>query len=231
MRRSQIYKALVIMRLITLSDFVNRYVIYNLYRLFCGELPFISTLHKGSFEGYKLKDFFYNCTIRYVEDTFNARHVYRRQFLEKLAKEQNLLLLGAANRSEYLVGWFVKGGVDDFPFSPLIGLYKTQVRQLADFLDVPTEIRSQPPSPDMVKGITDEFAIGINYTCLDVILDGLNRGLADDRIVAAGVSEEQISHVRRMNQLSAWKRDSEHFEPPVDGGLRFFSQQKDKTKN
>ena len=215
MRQRQIYTPLI-MRISTLSGSVNRLLI-SVYRFFYGESPFTSTLHKGSFSGHKLKKFFYDHTARHAEAAFNVRHIYRRQFLEKLAKDHNLLLLGAGNRSEYLAGWFVKDGIDDMPFSPLLGLYKTQVRQLADFLGLPSEIRSQPPSPDMVKGVTDEFAIDISYTTLDIILDGLDRGLPDEQIVAAGASEKQISHVRKINQLSAWKRPSGRANQPVDG--------------
>jgi len=127
--------------------------------------------------------------------------------------------LGTANRSEYLVGWFVKDGIDDLPFSPLIGLYKTQVRQLSEFLGLPFKIRNRLASPDMVKGITDEFALGISYTALDIILDGLDRSLPNEQIAAAGVSKEQISHVRRMNQLSAWKRTNKPLDRPADGGI------------
>jgi NAD+ synthase len=221
MRQRRIYAPLI-MRIISLSGFVNRYLASNLYRFFYGEAPFISTLRRDSFTGYKPGKSFYNCTVRYVEAAFNARHIYRREFLEKLAKEQNWLLLGAANRSEYLVGWFVKDGID---------LYKTQVRQLADYLNLPFEVQNQQPSPDMAKGITDELAIGISYTDLDIILDGFDCNLPDKKISEAGVTRSQISHVHRLNQLSAWKRASEHHRPPVDGGAGGGFRIQNSTEN
>lgn len=210
----------LIMRVSTLSRFVNRYFINNSYRLIFAESPFISALRQGKFDGHKLKEMVYNFTIRHIEAGFNARHIYRREILEKKVKDQNWLLLGAANRSEYLVGWFVKGGIDDLPLSPLMGLYKTQVRQLAAYLGIPSEIQSQIPSPDMMKGITDEFALGINYSKIDIILDGIDRGLRDEEIIAAGVNMEEISQVREMNHFSIWKRGSEHADPPVDGSVK-----------
>jgi len=215
MRERRIYAPLI-MRVNVLSRFVNRHLINN-YRLIFGESAFISTLRQGKFEGYKLKELVYNLTIRHIEAGFNARHIYRREILEKQAKDQNWFLLGAANRSEYLVGWFVKGGIDDLPLSPLMGLYKTQVRQLAGYLGIPPEIQSQIPSPDMFKGITDEFALGISYSKTDVVLDGVDRGLPDEEMIAAGVSRKEISQVCEMNRLSVWKRESEHADPPVDG--------------
>jgi NAD+ synthase len=174
-----------------------------------GESLFISTLRKGRFEGSRLKKFLYDRTVRYVERSFNARHIYRRRFLERKGEEQNCLVLGAANRSECMVGWFVKDGIDDMPFSPLNGLYKTQMRQLATHLNLPAKIQQQAPSPDMAKGITDEHAMGINYEKLDIILHSLDNNFSDEQMTRAGVTKKQVAHVRRMNSLSAWKRTSE----------------------
>jgi NAD+ synthase len=86
--------------------------------------------------------------------------------LESKARAQNWLLLGAANRSEWETGWFVKDGVDDLPYQPLMGLYKTQVRQLGRYLGVPGEIQQQVPSPDMMRGISDEYALGMSYSTI-----------------------------------------------------------------
>jgi len=209
----------LIMRISKLSGFVSCYLINNLYRLIFAESPFISTLHQRKFNGHKLKELVYNYTIRHIEAGFNARHIYRREILEERAGDQNWLLLGAANRSECLVGWFVKGGIDDLPLSPLMGLYKTQIRQLAAYLEIPSEIQNQIASPDMMKGVTDELGMCLSYDKIDVILDGMDRGLQDDEMVEAGVTRRQISLVRQMNHLSIWKRESEHAEPPVNGGM------------
>jgi NAD+ synthase len=205
MHKRRIYTP-VIMRIIALSGSINRWLITKLHRFFHVESPFMLTLRKDSFNGNKIKKLLYNNTIRHIEESFNARHIYRRRFLEKRAKEQNWLVLGAANRSECMVGWFVKDGIDDMLFSPLNHLYKTQVRQLATYLGVPLEIRNQIPSPDMLKGIDDEVAIGIDYATLDIILHGLENNLPDKQIISLGVTMEQVSHVQRMHKLSAWKR-------------------------
>ncbi|MCJ7692774.1 MAG: NAD(+) synthase, partial [Sedimentisphaerales bacterium] len=207
MHKGSVYKPLV-MRLTGLFGFVNRHFGTRMHRILCGELPFLSTLHKGSFGGSRIRRFLYNNTVRHVESGFNARHIYRRKYLEDKAVTGNGLVLGAANRSECMVGWFVKDGVDDMPFSPLNRLYKTQVWQLAGYLGLPGRIRRQIPSPDMAKGITDEHAMGISYKDLDVILHGLENEFSEEQIVGAGVTRRQISHVRRMHELSAWKRTS-----------------------
>lgn len=218
LRENHIYAPLI-MRITPLSRFVNRYLLNGLFRLLCAETPFLLTLRRDGFGRHKFRKLIYNSGIRHIEAGFNARHVCRRQILERRAKEHNLLLLGAANRSEYLLGWFVKGGIDDLPLSPLLGLYKTQVRQLAAHLGVPSEVRNQVPSPDMMKGISDESALGMSYAKIDLILDCTDRGLPEREIFALGVTRRETSHVREMNRLSAWKRASEHAEPPVEGGV------------
>ena len=115
-------------------------------------------------------------------------------------------LLGAANRTEWLVGWFVKDGIQDLPIQPLTGLYKTRIRQLATFLDVPAGVVEQAPSPDMMKGISDEFALGVCYSKIDLIPDHLERGMTKESILAAACTENEIYRVQEMNRYSEWKR-------------------------
>jgi NAD+ synthase len=105
-----------------------------------------------------------------------------------------------------MVGWFVKGGIDDVAFSPIIHLYKTQVVQLGEYLGLPEEVVRQPASPDMMKGVTDESAMAVSYETIDQVLAGLERGMSEREILSTGVSEKDLSLVRTMNRLSAWKR-------------------------
>lgn len=194
------------------------------YRLICRENPFISSLRAGG--GERLvpwyKRMMFNVSMYHVDNGFAQRHGFRRAVLERLAKERNLALIGAANRSECEVGWFVKGGIDDLPVQPLTGLFKTQVRQLADKLALPQPVRAQVPSPDMAKGVTDEFGIGHDYVIVDQVIDGFDRCLSDDEIAAQGIPLREIAEIRELMRLSEWKRGSPHEEPPVSG--RFGSE-------
>jgi len=119
-----------------------------------------------------------------------------------------LLLLGAANQSEWFVGWFVKDGIDYLTIQPLKGFNKTQIRQLAAFLGVPAGVVEQAPSPDMMKGISDEFALGIRYSKIDLILDHLEGGMTKESVLAAGCTEKQIRLVQEMKRHSEWKRNT-----------------------
>jgi NAD+ synthase len=218
LKRYKVYRPIV--KIGRISGLINKMFIARLYSVLFKEMPFVSTLKAGSgkLENKKLKRFFYEKSIGPIEKGFNARHRMRRMVLEKQAEMENLLTIGAANRSESLVGWFVKDGIDDMPVMPMMKLYKTQTRQLGRFMGIPDEIMIQLASPDMMKGITDEFAIGILYHKIDIIMDGTERGLSEDEISKLGVTKEEIDYVKMLNSLSAWKRETYHELPPVDGG-------------
>jgi NAD+ synthase len=218
MRQAGVYSSYA-MRLTSFAAVLNR-LLHEAYRVAVGEPPFVSSLRLGGAETTvdNTRDRGFLTVIRQLEAAFNARHIYRRQALETEAAARNCLLLGAANRTEWLTGWFVRGGVDDLPNQPLRGLYKTQVRQLAAFLKLPAEVLSAIPSPDMMRGITDELALGMAYSNIDLALDFLEDGLTAQEAFEAGVTQEQIRRVQEMKRLSAWKRSSSQLPPPVDGG-------------
>jgi len=221
MRKRKVYSPLI-MKASVFSRSINRRFLNGINRNLFGESAFLSTLKDGAgeFTGNFIKRLFFKATVMHVENGFNARHRYRREFLEKVANEEGLLLLGAANRSEGAVGWFVKDGVDDLPVMPLLGLYKTQIWQLAGYVGIPEQVVEQIPSPDMAKGITDEFAMGISYRKVDLVMDGTDRGLTDQEIMDLGITQKELKLVRDLHKYSAWKRETEHEIPPVDGGVK-----------
>lgn len=202
-----------------MPPWLNRMVQNSYHRLF-GETPFMSSLRLGSGAANfsAVKRGAYNLVMRPIVSGFDVRHRHRRRILEQKADNEGWLLLGGANSTEVLVGWFVKDGIDDLPIQPLSGLYKSQVRQLAACLGVPEPIRSCAPTPDMRNGITDEFGIGISYATLDLILDLLARSASDQEIYAHGIAPRDLALVRELRRLSVWKRPSPSVTPPVDGG-------------
>jgi len=141
-----------------------------------------------------------------VSRSFAARSIHRRRVLEASAARDGCFLLGGANRTEWLTGWFRKDGIDDLPEQPMVGLYKTQVRQLARALGVPGRVRRAAPSPDTLPGVTDEMGLGLPYGTIDIALDFLSGGVTKEQAIAAGVSAHDVGHVERLLCGSAWKR-------------------------
>jgi len=131
----------------------------------------------------------------------------RMLILYNRAKKLNYLVAGTTNRSEYMMGYFTKFGDGASDLSPIIGLYKTQVRQVAEIIGVPKEIIKKIPTAGLWEGQTDEGEMGITYHDLDIILNGITLGLPDDEIakdVRTGISK--ISEIRSRAAETEHKR-------------------------
>jgi len=131
------------------------------------------------------------------------------------AEQHNLLMLGTSNKSELAVGYFVKYGDSAADAHPLALLYKTQVRALAAYLQVPEEIIARPPSPDILPGLTDEEAIQMDYATLDRVLWRLERGLGVEAIAGAlGLPPQRVRYVQMLTQRAEMLRDSPRVPHP-----------------
>jgi NAD+ synthase len=125
-----------------------------------------------------------------------------------LAEQENRLVVGTTNRSEAMTGFFVKWGDGASDIEPILPLYKTQVRQLAAYLGVPHEIVRKAPSPDLLPGIVDEQALGIDYVTLDRILEGLDQGRDAARVATScGLPEAQVRAVQELVRRSRHLRE------------------------
>ena len=114
------------------------------------------------------------------------------------ADRLNYAVAGTPNRLEYDQGFFVKNGDGAADVKPIAHLYKSQVYQLAEYLEVPVEIRHRPPTTDtysMPQG-QDEFYFALPYESMDLCLYGKNHGLAAEVVAAAaGLSRETVESV------------------------------------
>lgn len=104
----------------------------------------------------------------------NFKQRTRTNFLYYHAELRNYAVIGTPNKNEHDLGFFVKFGDGAYDFAPIRHLFKSQVYQLAEFLDVPLEIRQRPPTTDTYPGggTQEEFFFRIPYEVLDVIWFG-----------------------------------------------------------
>jgi NAD+ synthase len=114
---------------------------------------------------------------------YRIKHRIRMCLFYLEAEQRNYAVMGTTNKTEMLTGFYVKWGDDSTDIEPIMHLYKTQVYELARELKIPDFIISKPPSPDLIPGITDEFALKVKYKDLDRILMKLqkNRDLDDEK--------------------------------------------------
>jgi NAD+ synthase len=124
-----------------------------------------------------------------------------------LAKKRNYIVVGTSNQSEIMMGYFTKFGDGACDITPLANMYKTEVRQMAAFLDIPQPILDRPPSAGFWPGQTDEDEMGIVYEKLDVLLYGLEQGRSDKVISAeTEVSLEKVKEIREEVRRMEHKR-------------------------
>jgi len=116
------------------------------------------------------------------------------------ADRLNYAVAGTPNLLEYDQGFFVKNGDGAADIKPIAHLYKTQVYQLAEYLDVPEQIRSRPPTTDTYSApqTQDEFYFSLTYDKMDLCLYGKNHKVPIAEVArATGLSDLQVKRVFR----------------------------------
>jgi NAD+ synthase len=112
----------------------------------------------------------------------NVKARMRMIYLYYYANRLKRLVCGSSDKSETMMGYFTKWGDVAADISPIMDLYKTQVRQLASYIGVPVEIVTKPPSPRLWPGQLAEEELGVKYETLDLILFGLEHFMAPEEI-------------------------------------------------
>jgi NAD+ synthase len=107
-------------------------------------------------------------------------------------------VIGTPNRLEYDQGFFVKNGDGAADLKPIAHLYKSQVYQLADYLDIPDLIRMRPPTTDTysLEQSQEEFYFSLPLRTLDLCLFAKNNGHPPDAIAGeVGLTSKQVRRV------------------------------------
>ena len=131
--------------------------------------------------------------------------VYLYYHANKLSK----IVCGSSDKSETMMGYFTKWGDVAADIAPIMDLYKTQVRKLAQHLGIPIELAMKPSTPALWPEQMAEGELGIKYDLLDLILFGIERFMETKEIAQQLVVEESlvegvkrrwlaVEHKRRM---------------------------------
>jgi NAD+ synthase len=122
------------------------------------------------------------------------------------------LVVGTGNKTESLIGYTTLFGDSASAFNPIGDLYKSQVRQLALSMGVPTAILAKAPSADLWPDQTDEDEGAFSYATLDRVLYWrVDRRRSIDEVVAKGFERDLVEGVDRLVARSEFKRQM----PPV----------------
>jgi NAD+ synthase len=123
-----------------------------------------------------------------------TRMVYLYYHANKLSK----IVCGSSDKSETMMGYFTKWGDVAADIAPIMDLYKTQVRKLAQHLGIPIELAMKPSTPALWPEQMAEGELGIKYDILDLILFGIERFMESKEIAEQlGVEESLVEGVKR----------------------------------
>jgi len=128
----------------------------------------------------------------------NFKQRARMSMLYYHAELRNYAVIGTPNKNERDMGFFVKFGDGGADINPIGHLFKTQVFQLARYLDIPAEIQQRPPTTDTYSaGSTqEEFFYRIPFEILDLVWLGYERGAARSEIASAlDLTADQVARV------------------------------------
>lgn len=100
----------------------------------------------------------------------NTKARVRAIVLYNFANTHNALVIGTSNKTELKLGYFTKYGDGACDIEVIGDLYKTEVRGMARYLNLPLEIINKTPSAELYHGHTDETEIGETYENIDKML-------------------------------------------------------------
>jgi len=145
----------------------------------------------------------------------NFKQRNRMAMLYYHAELRNYAVVGTANKNEHALGFFVKHGDGGVDVQPIAHLFKSQVYQLAEYMDVPEEVRRRRPTTDTYSaGSTqEEFFFRVPFEILDLVWLGYERGVSSQDIgETLGLSADQVDRVAadivRKQRTTAYLRSS-----------------------
>lgn len=115
-------------------------------------------------------------------------------------EQNNYLVAGTTNKTEFILGDYCKFGDGGTDVECISHLYKTNVYQLGEYFNVPEEIQKRTPSPDTFSlPVSDkDFYFCLPFDILDPLLYAweFDVGISDVS-KALDLSEEQVNRVFR----------------------------------
>ena len=132
------------------------------------------------------------------------------------AESRNYAVIGTGNKNEHEQGFFVKYGDGGADIKPIAHLFKTQVFQLAEYLEVPEEIRKRTPTTDTYSAeqTQEEFFYRVPFAILDRVWFGWEKGVpAEDIASALGLSKENVESIIHDTQRKIRTTEYLRMEP------------------
>lgn len=144
----------------------------------------------------------------------NMKQRLRMTMLYYHAELRNYAVAGTGNKNEHDLGFFVKYGDGGSDLMPIGHLYKTQIYQLAEVLEIPRAIIKRQPTTDTYPADVseEEFFFRLPFATLDAIWDAMEQGISAETIgktLALGPQQAQrvmddINQKRHTTNYLRW---------------------------
>jgi NAD+ synthase len=141
----------------------------------------------------------------------NFKQRCRMSMLYYHAERLHYAMIGTPNKHEVEQGFFVKNGDGGADIMPIAHLYKSQVYQLAEFLEVPKEIINRTPTSDTYSAeqTQEEFFFQMPYQEMDLLWYGLENGVPPEEVgKIMNKTTEEIVHI--YNNLTRKRKTTEY---------------------
>lgn len=156
--------------------------------------------------------------FRQIVAASNFKQRARAALLYYHAELRDYAVIGTPQKNEHGQGFFVKYGDGAMDVKPIGHLYKTQVYQLAEYLEIPAEIRERPPTSDTYSaGSTqEEFFFRLPFELMDLLWYALEHQVPVATVAREmELTEEQVQRV--FDDLTRKQRTTEYLRtPPLD---------------
>jgi len=149
-----------------------------------------------------------------IAERFNVRpNSLAAKMLYHQANIHNLLVVGAANRTELMTGTYIQWGCDhNADVMPLVHLYRTQLENLAEYLEIPAKIRNKPADPDITPIPSDKGEWLGSFEKADFILWGLENGVSEGTL-SKEYGSESVTLIKGLFEHSEFMRKSPYSFP------------------
>lgn len=126
--------------------------------------------------------------------------------LYDVSAERNALVIGTGNKTEILLGYTTLYGDSACAINPLGDLYKTRVRSLAKYLNVPESILIKKPSADLWEGQSDESEMGLSYEETDrYFYNKFDLIHSKEKLIEMGFTQKFMEKIDNMIEKNRFK--------------------------
>lgn len=162
-----------------------------------------------------LKPLFRDLPFNLAEENLQAR--IRGVLLMAVSNKFGNILLNTSNKSECAVGYSTIYGDMNGGLSVLADLYKTEVYELARWINrneeiIPENIITKPPSAELRPNQKDADSLP-DYNVLDeILIQYIEHRKGPTEIINLGFDEQLVNRVLRLVNMNEYKR---HQTPPI----------------